>query len=216
MSLKAEIEEFRSSRVKEIPNEVKNIMESNSKELKESTILEGAPQVGSKLNNFNLKNHLGESISLNSLIKDGPVVVTFYRGGWCPYCNLQLNSYQRILPQIKGLGATLVAITPELPDSSLETKERHDLEFEVLSDVESLYAKEIGVVFTVRKDLQELYAKFGHDLEKHNGKNQFDLPLASTFVVDTNGIITYAFLDTDYIQRAEPEVILNELKALKK
>ncbi|MGI9535617.1 MAG: redoxin domain-containing protein, partial [Desulfocapsaceae bacterium] len=111
-------------------------------------------------------------------------------------------------------GATLVAITPELPDESLTTSERHALEFEVLTDKNSDYAREIGVVFTVADEVRPIYEGFGIDLEKHNGKGQFDVPLAATYVVDADGTIVYAVVEADYTIRAEPTEVVKVLQSL--
>ena len=142
--------------------------------------------------------------------------MTFYRGGWCPYCNLELRAYQAVLPEIKAAGATLVAITPELDDASLSTSEKNELEFEVLTDANSDYARELGLVFTLPERLRPIYESFGINVEEHNGEGQFDLPLAATFVVDVDGSIARAFVDADYTLRAEPSDVVEVLRSLVK
>ncbi|MCR4288985.1 MAG: AhpC/TSA family protein [Candidatus Scalindua sp.] len=214
MSLKEQLSTLKAQNLAKFPEDIKTIMLDEAKKLSDSGIVEGAPKVGDKLKDFTLSNHLGENRSLASLRKNGPVVVTFYRGGWCPYCNLELRAYQEVLQDIKAAGATLVAITPELPDASLSTSERNELAFEVLTDINSDYAREIGLVFTLPKKLRPIYANFGIELERHNGKGQFDLPFAATFVVDIDGTITYAFVDADYTVREEPAKIVKELESI--
>jgi peroxiredoxin len=125
-----------------------------------------------------------------------------------------LRAYQAVLPEIKTAGATLVAITPELPDASLLTSEKNELEFEVLTDANSDYAREIGLVFTLPERLRPIYESFGVNVEKHNGEGQFDLPLAATFVVDVDGTIAAAFVDADYTLRAEPADVVKVLQSL--
>ncbi|MHC4707572.1 MAG: peroxiredoxin-like family protein [Planctomycetota bacterium] len=216
MSLKDQLAVLKAQNLANFSQETKNILLGDLKNLSESGIVEDAPKVGDKLKDFTLPNHLGEKKSLASLREKGPVVVTFYRGGWCPYCNAQLLAYQENLPRIKAMGATLAAITPELPDESLTTYERNNLEFEVLTDFNSAYAREIGLVFILPEEVRPIYKGFGIDIEKHNGKGQFDLPLAATFVVNTDGTITYAFVDVDYTLRAEPSEIVRELQSVAK
>ncbi|ACN16550.1 putative peroxiredoxin family protein [Desulforapulum autotrophicum HRM2] len=216
MSLKEQLTTLKSKSQSQIPEDIQKTMFDDLKKLGESGIIEGAPKTGEKLKDFTLSNHLGENKSLSELRKKGPVVVTFYRGGWCPYCNLELHAYQAVLQDIKDAGATLVAITPELPDESLTTSERHGLKFEVLTDTNSDYAREIGIVFTLSEELRSIYESFGIKVEKHNGKGQFDLPLAATFVVDTDGTIACAFVEADYKLRAEPSDVVNVLKTLVK
>ena len=214
MTLNEELAAMKAETIKKLPEEVLPVMMKATKDLKESGIVERAPKKGDKLENFELPNQTGEKRSLTKLREKGPVVVTFYRGGWCPYCNLQLKSYQQMLPEINAAGGTLVAITPELPDASMSTAEKNELKFEVLTDKDATYARQLELVFTLPEELRPIYKKFGIDIEAHNGDGKFDLPLAATFVVDTDGTIVYAMVDSDYTVRAEPAEILASLKSL--
>lgn len=216
MSMKEQLATLKAQNLAKFPEDVKNILLDDLKKLDASGLTEAAPKAGDRLKDFRLPNHRGDLTSLASLKEKGPVVVTFYRGGWCPYCNLELHAYQQVLPDINATGATLVAITPELPDESLTTSERHALEFEVLTDENADYAREIGVVFTVEEKVRPIYESFGIDIEKHNGKGQFDVPFAATFVVDVDGTIAYAFVDADYTLRAEPADVVKVIKSLVK
>lgn len=215
MSLQEQLSELKANIKSQIPEDVLQKFDESIQALEESGITNHAPQVGDMLNNFVLSNQLGQQRSLAELRKSGPVVVVFYRGGWCPYCNLELRAYQQILPEIKAAGAQLVAVTPELPDSSLSTLEKNELEFEVLSDVGADYAKEIGIAFTLPEELRQIYAELGGDLEKFNGAGLFDLPIPATFVVDTAGQIAFAHVDVDYTTRANPEDVLSVVHNIK-
>jgi peroxiredoxin len=216
MTLQQQLNKLKEENLAKFPEEVKNVLLGDLKELKESGLIEKAPNMGDTLKDFSLTNHRNEIIRLIDLRKQGPVVITFYRGGWCPYCNLELRAYQQILPQIKAAGASLIAITPEVPDESLTTSERHALEFEVLTDKNSDYAREIGIVFTVNEKVRPIYESFGIDLEKHNGREQFDIPLAATYLINSNGIIVFAVVEADYTIRAEPADVVKVLQSLKK
>ncbi|GAU07378.1 peroxiredoxin-like family protein [Desulfoplanes formicivorans] len=216
MSLTEKLAELKAQNLAKIPKDAQKIMLADLEKLAKSDLVENAPKQGDTLKDFTLPNHNGETRHLATLRQNGPVVIIFYRGGWCPYCNMELHAYQQALPDIKAAGATLVAITPELPDASLTTAEKHGLEFEVLTDQNSTYAREIGIVFTLSQELRPIYTSFGIDIEGHNGKNQFDLPLAATFVVDTNGTIAYAFVAADYTLRADPADVVKALRSLKK
>lgn len=178
-----------------------------------SGILESAVQIGDKAPDFSLSNATGATVSLYEKLEEGPVVLTWYRGGWCPYCNLTLRRLQAELPNFKAAGANLIALTPELPDRSLSTTEKHGLEFEVLSDVGNIIAKAFGVVFKLTPEVAEIYQK-AFDLHAFNGDESNELPLAATYVIDTDGTVRYAFLDAEYRNRAEPEEILSTLKNL--
>ena len=214
MSLKEQLSTLKAKSRSQLPVDIQKTMFADLEKLGASGLIEAAPKAGDKLKDFTLPNHLGKTRNLSELRKNGPVVVTFYRGGWCPYCNLELRAYQQVLPDIKAVGATLVAITPELRDESLTTSEKHKLEFEVLTDANSEYARDIGIVFTLSEELRPIYESFGIEVEKHNGKGQFDLPLAATFVVDVDGTIACAVVEADYTLRAEPSEVVKVLKSL--
>ncbi|GEQ85107.1 peroxiredoxin [Patiriisocius marinistellae] len=212
--LDTQLNEVRQASASKFTDEKKKIYADGISSVQNSGVLDSALKVGDKTPNFTLKNALNESVSLYNELKNGPVVLTWYRGGWCPYCNITLHALQEKLPEFKQEGATLLALTPELPDNSLSTSEKHSLEYTVLSDVGNLIGKKYGVVYTLTDDVASIY-NTGFGLNKVNGDTSNELPLAATYVIDTNGIITYAFLDADYTQRAEPSEILSALKQLK-
>jgi peroxiredoxin len=212
MSLNDQIEEYKAGFRSKAPEVVQATMAKATQDLAASGIAKKAPNKNEKLPNFSLKNQNGEIKTLDQLLEKGPVVVTFYRGGWCPYCNLELRAYQEVLNNITNAGACLVAITPELPDSSLSTIEKNGLGFEVLSDIDSRYARSIDLVFTLSEELRPIYEQFGIHIEAHNGSGQFDLPLAATYVVAQDGTVISAFVDADYTKRQEPSMVINVLK----
>ncbi|PKG52714.1 peroxiredoxin-like family protein [Olleya sp. 1-3] len=193
--------------------EKKKIYADGIASVSDSGILDTALNVGDKALDFSLKNQLNQTVSLYDQLKDGPVVLTWYRGGWCPYCNITLHYLQDKLPEIKTAGATLLALTPELPDNSLNTSEKNNLEFSVLSDVGNVIGKNYGVVFKLTPEVATIYNN-GFGLNEKNGDASNQLPLAATYVIDTNGIIQYAFLDADYTKRAEVSEIVTALKKL--
>ena len=179
-----------------------------------SGILDKALNVGDKAPNFTLKNALNLPVSLYNELDNGPVVLTWYRGGWCPYCNITLHYLQEKLPEFQKAGATLIALTPELPDNSLNTSEKNNLEFTVVSDLGNTIGKEYGVVFQLTNEVASIY-QAGFGLNEVNGDKSNQLPLAATYVIDKNGVIQYAFLNADYRERAESTEILSVLKKLK-
>lgn len=156
---------------------------------------------------FTLTDQRGASFTLTDALRDGPVVLTFYRGGWCPYCNVQLHTLQQALPEFRAHGARLVAVSPEPPDDSLTTTERHALEFDVLSDDRNGVARAFGLVFTVPEEAREIYRTAGADLTATND----ELPIPATYVIDADRRIRYAHVDGDYRHRAESADILTAL-----
>jgi peroxiredoxin len=171
-----------------------------------------ALRVGDSAPDFTLPDATRRSISLASLRQAGPVVVTFYRGQWCPYCDLQLRAYQEVLPRIRALGATLVAISPQTPDESLSTAEKRKLEFHVLSDAGNTVARGWGLVWKVGTSLDSLHKAFGIDLAKSNGDASNELPVPATFVVEPSGRIAFAHYDPNWSVRLEPAALVSALE----
>lgn len=176
--------------------------------------------VGDKAPLFKLPNATGNIISMESLLKKGPVVITFYRGNWCPYCNLVLNAYQRILPEIRAFGANLIAISPQNPISSLYMQAKHDLGYEVLSDSENTVAKQFTTILKSETEIINEAQKLGvdfydfYDFYDHNSK---DIPVPAVFIIDTNGTVIFAKSESgDYRLRVEPKDILDALTNIRK
>ena len=212
-SLKTELDARKSAFGQKAPDDVKKIYADGIQAVEESGITASAKQVGDAAPDFELTNASGEKVKLSDALKKGPVVLTWYRGGWCPYCNLTLHAMQKELPNFKAAGATLFALTPEVPDKSLTTAEKNELEFQVLSDLDNNVAREYGVVFKLTDEVAAMYEeKFG--LSDYNGNKSAELPLAATYIIGTDGKIVYAFLDADYRNRAEPSEITDVLKSL--
>lgn len=179
----------------------------------ESVTPAGPMAVGDKAPNFTLPDAKGQQVSLASLLEQGPVVLTWYRGGWCPYCNRQLSEYQSSLADMRAMKAQLVAISPQTPDNSLSTVEKNNLEFAVLSDQGNQTAGRYGLAYTLPPELVERY-KGQLDLSKYNGDDTNRLPLTATYVIDKQGVIRYAFVNEDYANRAKVADILAALKQL--
>ncbi|MDU0356187.1 peroxiredoxin-like family protein [Paraglaciecola aquimarina] len=171
--------------------------------------------VGKQVPRFCLPNQTKELISLQQLLANGPVVLTFYRGSWCPYCNLQLRALQATLAEIHALGAELVAISPEVPDDSLSKREIHDLGFEVLSDQSASIAQQYGVAWQVPEVLLEhMRVDRKLDLNAINNGNGNILPIPATFVINQDGIVTWRYVDVDYRTRSEPSDVVEALRSL--
>lgn len=205
---------YEEEKAKRVPANILEIMDQATVDLKKSGIENIVAKAGDKAPDFSLPNHNGEERELSELLKGAPLVVSFYRGGWCPYCNLELAALQRALPEIESLGAKLIAVSPETPDNSLSTREKNELAFDVLYDKGNGVAEGYGLVFTLSEKLRPIYAKFGIDVPGFNGDDTFKLPVPATFVIGQDGVIAYAFADADYTKRLEPAEIVKALKAL--
>ncbi|GAA0719879.1 peroxiredoxin-like family protein [Aquimarina litoralis] len=212
MSLTAQLKEKAALSANKIPETIQKIMNNGIDNLRDSQLTARALKTGDKIPEISLPNAANKTISIQELLLNKKVVLSFYRGGWCPYCNLELRALQQYQDKFEELGATLVAISPETPDNSLSTSEKNNLSFEVLSDIDNKVANEFNLVFTLPKDLTEVYKGFGIDLVKSNGNEDQQLPIAATYVIDQDGTIIYDFIKEDYKERADPEDIYNSLK----
>ncbi|MFT6500608.1 MAG: peroxiredoxin [Crocinitomicaceae bacterium] len=210
-SLKSKLDEKKANFELKADDNKKRAYKEGIDSVKNSGVISKAKQVGEKAPNFTLKNALGNPVELNDYLKKGKVVLTWYRGGWCPYCNLTLHQLQQELPNFKASGATLIALTPELPDKSISTAEKNALEFEVLSDIGNKIAKEYGIVFKLTDEVAGMYNQ-SFDMNGYNGDASNELPLAATFIIAENGKILYTFLDADYRNRAEPSELTEFLQ----
>jgi peroxiredoxin len=212
MSLKEQLGEYRAGWYKRVPPERQAIMQRHIEQLRTGAIARTTLKVGERAPAIVLKNAKGETVDVANLLKKGPVIVTFYRGGWCPYCNLELRAYQEVLPEIVAAGAALVAISPEKPDETLSTAEKNALAFEVLSDVGQNVGRAFGLVYEFTEELKTAYQGFKLDIPAHNGSpGEWALPVSATYVIDRNGTIIYAYTDLDYRDRADPRDVLKVL-----
>lgn len=210
-SLKSKLEEKKANFEKRADDQKKKIYAEGIQDVADSGIIESAINIGDLAPNFTLLNAMGDEITLYNELKKGTVILTWYRGGWCPYCNMTLHALQEELPNFIANGANLIALTPELPDNSLSTTEKNELKFEVLSDVGNVIAKEYGIVFELIESVADSYNK-SFNLVEFNGDNSNELPLAASYIIDTDGKVIYAFLDADYRNRAEPSELTKVLK----
>lgn len=212
-TLREQIERFKQAGAAKANPEVRALRQRETEKLIQAGIAEQSVHVGDTAPDFTLPDAEGKEVTLSALLKAGRVVLTFYRGEWCPYCNLQLRAYQTVLPQIEALGAVLVAVSPQLPDFSRAMITKADLTFPVLSDVGNQVARQYRLVFTVPESLRPYTANAS--LPQFNGNESWELPMPGTFVIQENGVIQLAFVHADYTRRLEPAEILSALHSLR-
>lgn len=175
-----------------------------------------ALKVGDKMPEFSLPDADENPVSSDELLRKGNLVVVFYRGAWCPYCNLYLKNLQENLAQIKAQGANVAAISIEIPVRSKMVAGKNKVEFSVLSDPTLAVARKFGIVYDLPEETNKLYKKNGLDLERYNQTKRVELPLSATYIVNQKGEIVYAFTEPDYTKRAEPTVIIKTLSKMSK
>ena len=213
MSLKALLEETVAASVNKIPPEAMAVIVQSSAELDAKGVGNSALKAGDTLPDATLTDANGKPVSIASLLEKGPLIINFYRGGWCPYCNFELKAYQGLLNDIQSLGGQLVAITPEQPDNSLSTIETNELKFPVLTDNRNEFAQALGLAFELPEKLQKVYAGFGLDLPGRNADSNWVLPIPATLVIKSDGEIVLSHVDRNYTKRLEPSDALAALKA---
>ncbi|WP_445491323.1 peroxiredoxin-like family protein [Niallia sp. 03133] len=212
-TLLEEINDYKASFRKKASPEKQRLMEQATKELASLDIAKGL-KIDALAPNFTLKDATGNEVALYEELTKGPVILTFYRGAWCPYCNLELKAYQRVLSDIKETGAQLIAISPQTPDASLTMKEKNELSFFVLSDPNGSTADDYKLLFKMPDYLIEIYQQSGLDVPAHNGNDAWELPVPATYIINQSGIIQFANVDPDYRNRVEPAEIVALLKKL--
>jgi peroxiredoxin len=159
-----------------------------------------------------LPNAFGNWLRSEDLLKKGNIVLTFYRGDWCPYCNLTLRAYQGSLSEILKCNASLVAISSQSPKHAFSLSAKNHLAYQVLSDKDNQTARAYRLVYEIPEILRRAYEALGLDMLKENGS--WELPLPATFIIDQNKRIRYRFLNIDFMRRAEPAEILSVLASL--
>ncbi len=180
--------------------------------LRASGVLDGAPKVGDVAPDFALPDQHGRIVSLHDRLERGPVVATFFRGGWCPFCTLALRALDDVSRDLRRAGAEIVAISPETAERAADTAERNDLSFPLLTDAGNHIARQYGLAWELGPELREVYGRLGHVLPRINGTNDWALPVPAGFVIGRDGRITYAHVDTDVTSRLEPREALEAVR----
>ncbi|WP_409495279.1 peroxiredoxin-like family protein [Amycolatopsis sp. cmx-11-12] len=205
--LDTDLAELRGSVASHVPAEIAEVLKADREKFV-GTVVEAAAKPGTAMPDLTLPDANGAKVQ----VAEGSAVVVFYRGAWCPYCNLALRAYQReVLPELENLGVKLIAISPQLPDESLSTK---DLEFTVLSDVGNELGRALGITFRLAPETKPAFDTLIGDVEKINGEPEWELPYPTVLVVDRDGVIRYIDVHPDYTTRTDPADVLAAVKAL--
>mgnify|MGYP005850880967 CR=1 FL=1 len=212
--LSRELNALSEQYAKRLPPAVWQVMETGIAEVGQSDVMQQAKRTGDAAPDFMLPSAQGPYVRLSERLAQGPVVLVWYRGGWCPYCNRQLAAWQGMLHELNVAGGQLLALCPDLPDSTMSTAERQGLAFPVLSDTGSVVARSYGLVYTMPEAVAQLYK--GMNLPAYTGHNRMELPLSATYLIDSQGVIRYAHVEADYRQRAEPDEVIRQLRQLLK
>lgn len=196
---------------KYVPAETRTLYARVVADLKKDGIVDRALSVGATAPTFELFDHNGKPVSSAKLLEQGPLIICFIRGRWCPFCVGQLEAMNRLLPQIQQRGASLIAISPQTIQQSFFMADQHRLRFPLLSDPGNKIARLFGIAYRVPDDQQTMYRRAFVNLPFTNGDNSWELPIPATYILDRCARVIFSSVDPDYTNRPEPESILAAL-----
>lgn len=209
-------DDFESGRFPLVPTQAQlDTMQRATQSLIDSRQADKALEAGDTAPEFILQDADGNIVSSRKLLSQGPLVATFYRGVWCPYCNVDLQALEEVRPEIEARGASLVAISPQTQANSRKSQRDNKLRFPVLSDAGGTVADQFGLRFALPEDLIEVYKQFGNDLAKINNDRSWVLPMPARYVIGSGGVIAYAEVNPDYTRRPDPSELLPVLDRLR-
>ncbi len=199
-----------------ITSDVVQTMKKGIEDLKSSGIVAKAIKTGQYIPPFYLSKRKGHEVSIKKLYRNAPLVLTFYRGGWCSYCKLELKEYERLRIDFEKAGAQIIAVGPDSYREIRKLKDKLRLGFDIYRDKDNAIAKKMGIAFKLDEGTTKLYKSFGINLARSQGNNNNELPMPGTYVINQRGQIIYAFIDPDYRKRAEPADVLKFVYEYKK
>jgi peroxiredoxin len=211
-SLAERLDAFHTALFERVKPSVRELLLESDRAYAAMAVANRTPRQGEQAPDFVLASQGGGIIELSREVARGPVVLLFFRGGWCPYCSIMLRAWQEVLPAVEAAGGRVLAISPEAQRGCQETAWRDLLDFPVLSDRGNRVAESYGLVYEVPPRVRELLLKFGHDIPCINGTDDWRLPLGATFVVDRDRRIRLAHIDPAIYRRLEPERVLAALR----
>lgn len=210
-----QVDEFIALQVSRLPAKLIEDLKRPVGQLIQSHATEKVLKEGERVPDFTLPDTHGHEVTLSHLLKQGPVVITFYRGVWCNFCNLELHAYQEVWPEIQALGASVIAISPQTLEKSRAMEEKQDLTFPVLSDLGNRVARQFGLVFAIDDPVtRAAHTRIDRIVPNFNGDDSWELPMPGTFLVDSSGTIRLAYVEPDFTSRLDPEIVVARLREL--
>lgn len=211
-NLQKQIENLNQTMSSQLPQEILNAFADSIADLKKDRIEDRSFRKGMRARSFSLKSSQGKTINSDSLLGEyDKIILAFFRGDWCPYCNLELRALQEALSRIENKKAKLIAASPQKQEYSSDMREKNQLSFDILFDKDNTLANQFGISFNLQDFVVPYYLQLGIDLNVHNGNNQNALPIPAVFVIDKDYNITYSFVDADYTNRVDIEELIKNL-----
>ncbi|XMO87450.1 peroxiredoxin-like family protein [Algibacter sp. AS12] len=213
MTLQEQLLQINETGFSRMPKHIAKVLLDGIEEIASSDLKKNTTQVGEKIEDASLIDVAGKSENISQFIEQDYLVLNFYRGGWCPYCNMELRAYDALQKSFQNLGASIIAISAEVPNNNMKTFEKNRLSFPVLSDIDAKFMKSLGIVFTLNDALKTEYANFGIDLSKFHANLNFELPVPGVYVINKDLEVIFQHLEENYMTRLEPSELLNILKS---
>lgn len=210
-NLTQQIAELNEGLSQQLPAEILETFGRSIQDLKTENIENNCIKTGDQFPDFSLSDISGNNVSLHQLLENGKVIIAFFRGSWCPYCNLELKALQDNLNKITDKKATLIAVSPQESGYSKELKDTHHLDFDVFTDKDNILAKQIGISFQLQDYAVPIYHNLGINLSDYNGNHHNELPVPAVFIIDTDFKVTYSFTDSNYMNRIDIQELIHQL-----
>ncbi|HEX7912935.1 MAG TPA: peroxiredoxin-like family protein [Paraburkholderia sp.] len=215
MGLQEKLDAFKANFEEKVaPPHVVEVLHRTTAELIATRQAERALKAADQAPEFTLPDAEGRPVSSNELLKRGPLVITFYRGVWCPYCNIDLKAIEAAADEIRSLGASLIAISMQTAANSLKSQRNNKLSYPILTDFGGRVADGFGIRFRLPDELVDTYKRFGTDLPVINGEPSLTLPMPARYVISQDGVIAYAEVNPDYTRRPDPVELMPTLRRL--
>ncbi len=216
MRLNDVLDAYRCCSQDDLPESSRSMLQVELDRLRNAEWLPDALRAGDQAPDFLLPDSPGQGLRLSDLLREGPVVLKFYRGRWCAFCTLELRAYQRLLPEFRALGAEVIALSPQNEAETMLNRERDRLQLHMITDTDNAIARQFGITYEVGADVRGLYEAAGLDLGRTNAAANWSIPLPAAYLIAPDRRIVYSFVDPNYLQRAEPETVLAELRSLQR
>lgn len=211
MTLQEELKQMKDATMTRMPQSVIQVFKNSILNIKQQQLKQNSLQKGDYIKDTILTDLKGNNVLLSSFIQNDYLILNFYRGGWCPYCNMELRAYEKLSPKFKKLNIDIIGISAELPSFTNETTLKNAISFPVVTDKNAQLMKKIGLIFQLDEASKKEYDNFGLDLSKFHGNIHNELPVPAIYVVDKTMKIIYTHFNEDYMSRLEPTDLLKTL-----
>ncbi|SEL08656.1 Peroxiredoxin [Aquimarina amphilecti] len=212
MTLQEQLKQMRNATMERMPQSIIKVFTNSIDNIRKNHLKENAHQVGDNVTDMSLQNINGDHLLLSDFIKKEFLILNFYRGGWCPYCNMELREYENLRKSFNALGVDIVGISAEIPELANQTITKNALSFPVLTDIDAKLMKATGIIFKLDEASKKEFQNFGMDFTKIHGNNNFELPVPAVYVIDKKMEVVFVHFEEDYMTRLEPMELLNILK----